>query len=83
MHNGSDHAHGHVHGHAEGAEEAAKLLAYLLDHNRHHAEELHVLSHDLETYGKTEAAALLHACVQDFESANEKLGRVLTQLDKE
>lgn len=80
MHNGSDHAHTHTQTHVKSVDEAAALLHYLLDHNAHHAEELHALSHDLEDYGKTEAAKLLHDCVQDFERANTALAAALEQL---
>lgn len=80
MHNGSDLAHTHTHAGAASAEETCALLGYLLDHNKHHAEELHDMAHDLSAAGKAEAAALLHAAVADFASANEKLAAALTKL---
>ena len=80
MHNGSDFGHTHAQTHAKSVDEAAALLGYLLDHNAHHAEELHTLAHDLEDYGKTEAAKLLHTCIEEFESANTTLAAALDQL---
>lgn len=73
MHEGHDHHH-------HGAPEAGKnlaLLTYMLDHNRHHAEELHDLAHDLAEDGKAEAAALLHEALADFDRGNEKLAKAL------
>ena len=40
-------------------EEVLALLNYMLDHNRHHADELHDICHALEDEGKAEAAAAL------------------------
>lgn len=39
------HGHSHSHEAASSPEEALALLTYMLDHNRHHAEELHSLAH--------------------------------------
>lgn len=83
MHNGSDLAHTHTHKTAASAEETRALLCYLLDHNKHHAAELHDMAHDLSAAGNAEAAALLHAAVADFSSGNEKLQQALSQLEKE
>lgn len=80
MHDGSEHAAMHAHKHTQSIEEATALLNYMLDHNAHHAEELHALSHDLEDHGKAEAATLLHECARDFESANAKLAAALDKL---
>ena len=73
-----DHDHAHTHGHGD-ASQAEALLIYMLDHNRHHAQELHDLAHQLEG----EAADLVHAAVHDFEHGNEKLQRALTILKGE
>ena len=51
-----DHEHTHSHDH-HSPEEALALLTYMLGHNRHHAEELHELAHDVDG----EAQQLLHA----------------------
>lgn len=83
MHNGSDATHTHTHTGATSAEEKRALLHYLLNHNIHHASELHDMAHDLSAAGNEEAAALLHAAVADFSAGNEKLGQALGQLEKE
>ena len=43
---GTTHTHAHTHSHsaASSPEEALALLKYMLDHNKHHAEELHDLA---------------------------------------
>ena len=74
MHEGHDHHHTHE------VSEAGKnlaLLTYMLDHNRHHAEELHELAHELSEDGKAKAAELLHAALADFDSGNDKLAAAL------
>ena len=51
------HEHDHVHAHkAHSPEEALALLSYMADHNKHHAEELHELAHDMDDA----SAALIH-----------------------
>lgn len=67
-----DHDHSHTHDHTS-PEESLALLTYMLGHNRHHAEELHELAHNLED----EAAQLIHDAVIDFELGNEKLAEAL------
>ena len=74
-----DHDHNHSHGTASSPEETLALLEYMLGHNRHHAEELHELAHNLP---ETEAA-LLHDAVEDFNQGNEKLAKVLSVLKGE
>lgn len=69
MHEHHDH---HAHEHASPAETMA-LLAYMLDHNRHHAEELHELAHG----ASDDAAALIHDAVDDLMRSNEKLAQAL------
>lgn len=78
-----DHAHTHSHDHAHGAgkpmtpEEVLALLTYMLDHNRHHADELHEICHALEDQGKTEAAAALADALHYFDHGNDKLEEAL------
>lgn len=74
------HDHGHEHTHAQHSpEEALALLAYMVQHNRHHAEELHELAHSVEG----EAAQLLHEAVVDLTVGNEKLAEALRILKGE
>ena len=56
MHEGHEHTH---HGDDLGFEtvaQAVALMTYMLEHNRHHADELHDVCHKLEDMGKAEAA---------------------------
>ena len=79
-------AHGHHHGHIEGfdsLEQAAALMQYMLEHNKHHAAELHEVSHRLEHMDKSEAAYLIDAAVEHFNSGNEMLESALENLKKE
>jgi len=69
---GHEHHH-HEHEHVSGAE-ALAILTYMLDHNRHHADELHDIAHSAEP---AEAAALLHEAVALFNQANDKLEQAL------
>ena len=78
MHNGAEHAHAHA---ADPAENKA-LLTYMLDHNAHHAQELHTLAHGYETIHK-EAAALLHEAVAELNAGNQKIAEALKLLEKE
>ena len=75
MHEGHDHPH-HLDTPKEAGENLA-LLTYMLDHNRHHAQELHELAHDLSDEGKDAAAALLHEALEAYEQGNEKLAQAL------
>ena len=72
-----DHEHEHCHACGGNAEETVALLRYMLNHNRHHADELHDLAHDLDG----EARELVHAAVIDIESSNDKLDRALKIID--
>ena len=74
MHEGHDHHH---HGIPEAGKNLA-LLTYMLDHNRHHADELHDLAHELEHEGKAEAASLLHEALTAFDQGNDKLAQALS-----
>ena len=86
------HCHDHDHDHAHHSpEEALALLAYMVQHNRHHAEELHELAHSMddETIRKvrallsSEKQQLLHDAVVDFTLGNEKLDEALKLLKGE
>ena len=46
-HHDHGHDHHHAHEHVSGAE-ALAILTYMLDHNRHHADELHDIAHSAE-----------------------------------
>ena len=75
-----DHDHGHEHTHAQHSpEEALALLAYMVQHNQHHAEELHELAHSMED----EPAQLIHDAILDFNLGNEKLDEALKLLKGE
>ena len=58
-------------------EEVLALLTYMLDHNRHHADELHDICHALEDAGKTEAAAALAEALHEYDHGNSKLEKAL------
>ena len=83
MHDGHNHDH-HTHDHGfETIEQAIALMTYMLDHNKHHAHELHELSHKLEAMGKGDAACLLDASVDGFMTGNAMLESALENLKKE
>ena len=80
------HSHPHSHGEAEAfdsLDQAQALMAYMLDHNRHHAEELHELCHKLAASGKEEAAALIHDAVDKFGEGNALLESALQKMKQE
>ena len=79
-----EHEHEYTHPHEHGAipgfdsvEQAEALMSYMLDHNRHHADELHEVGHKLAHSGKEEAAKLIHGAVDAFNSGNELLAKAL------
>jgi hypothetical protein len=74
MHDGHGHCHDHDHG--VTPDKSAALLKYMVEHNRHHAEELHELAHKLSG----ETAELIHQAVHDFDHGNEKLEAALRQM---
>ena len=75
-----DHEHCHEHSHDHHSpEEALALLAYMVQHNRHHAEELHELAHIMDD----EVAQLIHDAILDFNLGNEKLDEALKLLKGE
>lgn len=70
----------HDHNHQEHSpEETLALLTYMINHNKHHAEELHDLAHSAEPA----AAELIHEAVDYFNSGNEKLEKALNILKGE
>ncbi len=72
-----EHTHDHEHTHEVHApEETIALLTYMVDHNRHHADELHELAHSLDG----EAQRRLHEAVDALRSGNEKLTEALRML---
>ena len=75
---GHEQEHSHTHDH-HSPEEALALLAYMVQHNRHHAEELHELAHSMDD----EAAQLIHDAILDFDLGNEKLDEALKLLKGE
>ena len=82
-----EHEHEHTHPHEHGpvaafdsAEQAEALMSYMLDHNRHHAEELHELGHKLAHSGKEDASKLIHEAVDAFSAGNELLEKALKAL---
>ena len=73
-----EHGHGHVHTHGpvsgfDSIEQAEALMSYMLDHNRHHADELHDIAHALEDAGKQEAADAVSAALHYFDHCNDAL----------
>ena len=82
------HEHGHDHGHCccneghkvQSADENTALLNYMIDHNKHHAEDLHELYHSLEHSGNAEAAKLLGEALHFYTHGNEKLAEALKLL---
>ena len=70
-----DHHHGEHEIHEPGKLKA--LLVYMLDHNRHHAEELHDAAHQLEHQGQADAASALHEGIALLNQGNDKLEAAL------
>lgn len=73
------HSHDHPHGQAQAMspEETLALLTYMLDHNRHHADELHDICHSLEDAGKAAAAEKLAEALHYFDHCNEYLAEAV------
>lgn len=76
--NEHEHNHNHCHACETNTDETVALLKYMLDHNRHHADELHDLAHNLDG----DAKQLVHAAVIDLESGNDKIAKALNLLTK-
>ena len=80
---GHSHEHSHEHGHAAGfesVEQAQALMRYMLDHNRHHAEELHSVLHKLEADGNAEAVRRLDGAIASYQDGNDLLEAALKAL---
>ena len=73
---GTTHSHAHTHSHAAASspEEALALLKYMLDHNRHHAEELHDLGHCFDDV----AGDLIHDAVDKLGESNDLIEQALS-----
>ena len=82
-----DHEHSHTHPHEHGGfaspEQAMALMKYMLDHNQHHAEELHEVCHKLEDMGKAEAAEKLGRALNSYYEGNAFLAEALKALEAE
>lgn len=76
---GTTEAHTHTHAAASSPEEALALLKYMLDHNRHHAEELHELAHNFDEL----TSGLLHDAVDEMDEANSLIEQALSLLENE
>jgi len=83
MHEGHHHTNAGDEAAFETLEQALALMSYMLEHNRHHAEELHELCHKLEAMGKGDAANLLEAGVDKFRDGNAMLESALDTLKGE
>lgn len=78
-----EHSHEHSHGGFESIEQATALMTYMLDHNRHHAEELHDVCHKLEDMGKAAAAEKLGAALEHYNEGNALLAEALKALGED
>ncbi len=78
-----EHTHEHSHGGFESIEQATALMTYMLDHNRHHAEELHDVCHKLEDMGKTAAAEKLGGALERYYEGNALLAEALKALKED
>ena len=78
---GTTHSHGHTHSHAAASspEEALALLKYMLDHNRHHAEELHDLAHNFDEV----AGDLIHEAVDKLGESNDLIEQALSLIQNQ
>ena len=82
MHEGHEHTHEHITA-FDSTEQAVRVLDYMLDHNIHHAEEVHEICHKLELSGEKEAADFLDKAVDAFRDGNELMEKALRALKKE
>ena len=79
-----DHEHEHHHtGEVIPVEQTRALLRYMLAHNRHHAEELHDLAHQLSGQGKEAAADRIHEAIHSFDEGNDLLEQALDAIGSE
>ena len=83
-----DHPHSHEHEHhdhvqgADAVKQTQALLKYMLEHNRHHAEELHDLAHQLSSQGKSAAADRIHEAIHSFDEGNDLLEQALAAIEE-
>ena len=75
-----DHPHGHEHQHEHPGnggmntdKQTLALLKYMLEHNRHHAEELHDLAHCFDEV----AEDLIHQAVDKLGESNDLIEQAL------
>ncbi len=71
---GVTHTHSHSHDVAASPEEALALLTYMLDHNRHHAEELHDIAHHFDSV----ESDLIHDAVDKLGESNALIEQALS-----
>ena len=76
------HSHEHSHGGFESPEQAVALMKYMLEHNRHHAEELHEVCHKLEDMGRTSAAEKLGSALAAYHTGYDALAEALAALEE-
>ena len=76
------HSHEHSHGGFESVEQATALMKYMLEHNRHHAEELHDVCHKLEDMGRAAAAEKLGSALEAYHRGNDALAQALAVLEE-
>ena len=89
-HHHDDHCgHHHDHDHDSSQfesfsdnDQALALMTYMLDHNIHHAEELHEMAHKLEASGKKEASEFVHDALHYYAHGNEMLEKAVEALKK-
>lgn len=75
MHEGHDHGASAA---ASTPEERLALLKYMLNHNAHHADELHDLAHG----APGEAHELIHDAVDLILESNKKIEQAIALLEK-
>ena len=66
--------HNHSHMVSSSPEESLALLKYMLDHNSHHAEELHDLAHNFDEV----ESDLLHDAVDKLKESNDLIEQALS-----
>lgn len=78
------HHHDHHHGGSDmngmDKDKAIALLKYNLEHNVHHAHELHDLAHELEHLGLNEAAEQVGVAYSLYKEGNEALKKAVDSL---
>lgn len=87
MHDDHDHCHCDHHDHSHNDsftdnDQALALMSYMLDHNIHHAEELHDMAHKLEASGMNEASDYVHDALHYYAHGNEMLEKAVAAMKK-